>query len=236
MTGVGVTDPTTVHGLAGVADAGAFLARLVRLDADAPVRLRRVDVGPSGGGSARTALWGRLPWDVLVTREVAGEGPVDATVPAAGLLAGLAAGETGLPRRCDSRWQWSLPQGPGRVVETVAGAELHRLAVAAAGTLRAAAAGGIAGRAVGQRALRDALLDHVALTITRPDGEPLPVPQRLIQAVFRMGFLGPTGASGPATRVCVVGPWVGLSAPYGVGWLRLVSTLTIKPIVGHPIG
>lgn len=240
MTGVGVTDSVAVHGLVGVADAGAFLARLVRLDPDAPVRLRRAVGGPAPGladvGAARTALWGRLPWGVLVTREVAGAGPADATVPAAGLLASLAAGDAGLPPRCDPRWQWSLPTGPGRVVEEVSGAQLHRLAVAAAGTLRAAAAGGVAGRAVGQRAVRDALLDHVALTITQLDGEPLPVPQRLIQAAFRMGFLGPVGASGPATRVCVVGPWVGLSAPYGVAWLRLVSTLTIKPIVGHPIG
>lgn len=62
------------HGLAGVPDAGAFLARLVRLDPAAPVRLKT-----SGG---RVALWARLPWDVLVTREVAGHGPDDVTVSA----------------------------------------------------------------------------------------------------------------------------------------------------------
>ena len=48
------------HGLRGVADAGAFLARLTRLDPGAPVRLR--------GASGRTALWAHLPWDVLASR------------------------------------------------------------------------------------------------------------------------------------------------------------------------
>ena len=39
------------HGLLGVSDAGAFLARLTRLDPAAPVRLR------SSGG--RTAIWAK---------------------------------------------------------------------------------------------------------------------------------------------------------------------------------
>jgi hypothetical protein len=216
------------HGIAGVADAGAFLARLTRLDRSVLVRLR--------SAGEHTALWAVLPWGVLVTRKVVGPGPGDATVPAASLLAALAAQSPELPARRDADWRWPLPPARSIAVETVAAAELSRLAEAAAGTLREVTAGGLAGRAVGQRAVRDALLDHVALVVSRDDEEPVEVSQRLVQAVSRMGFLGPAGGEGAPTRVCVAGRWVGLSAPYGVAWLQPVQILTVIPIGGHPKG
>jgi hypothetical protein len=213
------------HGLTGISDAGAFLARLVRLDPAAPVRLR------SAGG--RTALWARLPWDVLVTREVAGDGPGDVTVSAAELLEVLAGDGQALPARRDADWRWPLPSGGGVAVETVTTSELNRLAVAAAGTLREVASGGLAGRAIGQRAVRDALLDHVALVVTPPSGEPVEVPQRLVQAISRMGFLGTAAEESGGARVRLAGRWVGISAPYGVAWLQAVQKLTVMPITGH---
>ncbi len=218
----------TAHGLTGVPDAGAFLARLTRLDPSAPVRLK--------AGSGRTALWAHLPWDVLVTREVAGAGPVDATVAAAELLGVLAEGGDRLPARRDAQWRWPLPPPAADTVESIAGAEVSRLAAAAAGTLREVAAGGLAGRSVGQRAVRDALLDHVALVVSPPGGAPVEVSQRLVQAVSRMGFLGPEDPAGQQTRVRVAGRWVGLSAPYGVAWLQSVGKLTVMPIGSHPKG
>ena len=199
----------TPHGITGVPDAGAFLARLTRLDPGAPVRLR--------GAGGRTALWAHLPWDVLVTREVAGRGPDDATVSAAELLAVLAEGGDRLPSVRDAQWRWPLPPAASETVETVS-------------------AGGLAGRAVGQRVVRDALLDHVALVVTPAEGGPVEISQRLVQAISRMGFLGPAGAEVPDTRVRVAGRWVGLSAPYGVAWLQTVSKLTVMPIGGHPKG
>jgi hypothetical protein len=216
------------HGLTGVPDAGAFLARLTRLDPAALVRLRST--------RSRTALWARLPWEVLVTREVAGPGPGDATVSAGELLAALARGDSELPTLRDAQWRWPLPSSPGEAVESVAGAELARLATAAAGTLREVTAGGLAGRAVGQRAVRDALLDHVAMVVTPPSGTPVDVPQRLIQAVSRMGFLGPTDVDSGDSRVRLSGRWVGISAPYGVAWLQSVQKLTVFPIGSHPKG
>lgn len=218
----------TAHGLAGIPDAGAFLARLTRLDPAAPVRLKAAD--------GRTALWGRLPWEVLVTREVAGEGPKDVTVSAAELLSVLAKGGDELPALRDEQWRWPLPPASASTVESVSGAELARLAAAAAGTLREVAAGALGDRAIGQRAVRDALLDHVALTVTPSAGEPVEVSQRLVQAVSRMGFLGPEGVDAPETRVRTAGRWVGLSAPYGVAWLQKVGKLTVKPIGVHPNG
>ncbi|AEV82208.1 hypothetical protein ACWT_1192 [Actinoplanes sp. SE50] len=216
------------HGLLGVPDAGAFLARLTRLDPGAPVRLRST--------AGRTALWAHLPWDVLVTREVAGPGPGDATVSAAELLAVLAAGGAELPERRDTRWRWPLPPAASTAVESVAGAELTRLAAAAAGTLREVTAGGVAGRAVGQRAVRDALLDHVALVVTPEGAGPVEVSQRLVQAVARMGFLGPRGAEPADARVRTAGSWVGISAPYGVAWRQSAHKLTVMPMSSHPKG
>jgi hypothetical protein len=218
----------TDHGLTGVADAGAFLARLVRFDRSAPVRLR--------SSGEHTALWAHLPWEVLVTRVVAGAGPGDVTVAAAELLAVLAAGGSSLPALRDEQWRWPLPPASAATVESVSGAELARLAAAAAGTLREVASGALGDRAIGQRAVRDALLDHVALTVTPATGEPVEVSQRLVQAISRMGFLGPDGVDAPETKVRTAGRWVGLSAPYGVAWLQKVGKLTVIPIGVHPIG
>jgi hypothetical protein len=218
----------TTHGRVGVADAGAFLARLIRLDPAAPVRLR--------AARGRTALWAHLPWDVLVTREVAGTGPADATVAGSELLAVLAGGDDQLPVRRDAQWRWPLPPASAETVESVSGAELARLAAAAAGTLREVAAGALGARSIGQRAVRDALLDHVALTVTPEVGEPVEVSQRLVQAVSRMGFLGPDGVDAPESKVRTAGRWVGLSAPYGVAWLQIVGKLTVMPIGSRPLG
>jgi hypothetical protein len=171
---------------------------------------------------------------------VAGAGPGDATVSAAELLTELDRGGGALPRRRDADWRWPVPTGPGEVVETIAGAELRRTAEAAAGTLRSAASGGLAGRAVGQRMLRDALLDHVAVVVTRPSpaGEApdrIEISQRLIQAIVRMGFLGSAAPSElDVVRVRVAGRWLGLSAPFGVAWSQKVSQLTIRPARDRP--
>jgi hypothetical protein len=66
-------------GPAGRADAGAFLARLVRLDPGALARVR-----PVGDGVAE--LWAMLPFGVLVVRRVAADLTTDTTVAAAELL------------------------------------------------------------------------------------------------------------------------------------------------------
>lgn len=242
MTRPGTAEPGRVaastHGVAGVTDAGAFLARLVRLDPVAPVRLR------PAGAPGRVALWARLPWQVLVVRTVAG-GPADGvaedvTVNAGELLAELERGGTALPTRRDAQWRWPLPPTRSRQVEALPVAEVRRIADAAAGTLRTASEQGVAGRAVGQRALRDALLDHVAVLIT-PDGAaaaPVEVPQRLVQGVVRMGFLGATAAdaAGNDVQVRVAGRWVGLVGPHGAAWLQQATDLAVTPLNARPNG
>lgn len=230
-----MTPGTAGHGLVGLVDTAAFLARLTRLDPAAPVRLR------SAGGGRYTELWAHLPWGVLVTRRVAGTGPGDVTVDAADLLAEVARSGPALPGQRDARWRWALPPAAGQVVvETVDAGQLRRLALAAAGTLRSAVEEGVAGQRVGERAVRDALLDHVALVVTEPIApgtvERIEVSQRLVQAVVRMGFLGPDGPARPPAQVRTVGRWVGVSAPFGAVWLRKVDNLTVRPIPAHTNG
>jgi hypothetical protein len=286
---------------AAVADAGAFLARLVRLDPAALVRLRSDGADRRGApgpldGLRRVELWGRVPWEPLVTRVLYGalSGADDVTVAAADLLgrlaqvpgrrgrrgepdaagggsashpawdaeARVAAGggsvappapdaEAGgdvsvaLPAARDAQWRWSLPPGRGAsVVEALPAAQVRRLVAAAEQAVRSAVAGNVArGARVGERVVRDAMLDHVPIVVeadrpgslagdggTEPDRLPdvsnatrrrVEVPQRLVQAVVRMGFVRSTGDPGePEVRVLIAGKFVGLGAEYGVTWYR----------------
>ena len=79
---------------------------------------------------------------------------------------------------------------------------------------------------MGERVLRDALLDHVPVVVTGPDGERIEVSQRLVQAVVRMGFAG----SDAAVEVRVAGAWVGLAAGFGTAWYRPADALTVRPV------
>jgi hypothetical protein len=199
----------------GRADAGAFVARVVHLDPGAVVRLR-----PAGPGAV--TLWSRLPWGVLVSRGVQGQVALDSTVRAAELLTSL---DGPLPASRDTDWRWSLPAAPGTVVERIPGADVIRVGAAAARTVRTAAAEGVAGRPVGSRMLRDALLDHVPITVTTDTGRRIPVSQRLVQAVVRMGFT--SSAPGDFVDVRIAGPWTALACAYGSAWHRGGGSLLI---------
>jgi hypothetical protein len=215
---------------AGRADAGAFLVRLLRLDRNAVVRLR-----PVAEGAAE--LWAMLPFDVLATRRVRSAVTTDVTVAAADLLAALERPERPGPRpadapwpgelrRRDTEWRWALPPGRGTPVEQVPAAELVRVAAAASRTLRQAVTEGVGGRAVGERMLRDALLDHVAIAVTGSGGERIDVFQRMVQGVVRMGFLGTVASGSKVTTsddyvtVRLAMGWTGVDASYGSVWYR----------------
>jgi hypothetical protein len=210
----------------GAADAGAFLSRLVRVDQGAVVRLRP-------DGSDRVALWARLPWDVLVTRTVAGSVGRDSTVDAGALLAAVAEGRAVLPPRRDEQWRWPLPPSGGAVVESLPATQLRVLGVAAERTVREAAG------SLGERLLRDAVLDHVAIVIendmskaTVEIDQRVEVPQRLVQAVVRMGFVRAVASDDePTVRVLTAGRFVGLAAEYGVAWYGRTGRLSIQAIV-----
>jgi hypothetical protein len=192
----GVIDPVSVP------DAGAFLARVCRLDPAALVRLR-----PRAPG--RVGLWARLPFEVLVTREVMSPVDSDVTVRAADLLEGLTGDGATLPARRDSSWLWPVPPGPGQIIEHLPGAEVVRISAAAAGTMREATAA----RRVGERVLRDALLDHVPIVVEAA-GRRYEISQRLVQAAVRMDFVG----ADSLVAVRVSGAWTGLAGEWGSAW------------------
>lgn len=204
----GMSPPTSViTELApeAVPDVGAFLARLVRMDQAALVRFRPVRPG-------LTEVWARLPFDVLVTRLIRSGPDQDATVRASELLDRLEHGDPTLPGRHDLAWRSPLPPGAGEVLETVPGREFRRIARAAADTMRAAV-----GRGVGERRLRDELLDHVALVVS-DEAHREEVPVRLVQGVVRMGFLGSDDSA--SVRVRRSGGWLGAEARFGCAWHR----------------
>lgn len=199
-----------------MADAGAFLSRLVHLHPAALVRLR-----PAGD---QVALWARLPWDVLVTRvvEASAPPPGDVTVSAGALLRDLDIdlGGDALPPRRDILWRWPLPRSAGEVVEHIPAGEIRRVGAAAAQALREA--GGATGTPASDREVREALLDHVPIVV-EISGQRVAVVQRLVQALLRMGFLGAESAPSQGSPVAVrVAPgWVALAAGYGTAWRRV---------------
>jgi hypothetical protein len=209
-------------GPAGRADAGAFLARLVRLDPGALARVR-----PVGDGVAE--LWAMLPFGVLVVRRVAADLTTDTTVAAAELLNTLSDDSSTSIHRRDESWRWPLPPTRSETVEQIPAGEIMSVATAAERTLRMAVTEGVGGRRVGERVVRDALLDHIAIVATGQDGTRAEVPLRLVQALVRMGFVPRIDdlvtQSETSVTVRIARDWVGLEGSYGSAWYRTVSPL-----------
>jgi hypothetical protein len=201
------------------ADVGAFAYRLSRLDPLAVVRLRPV-------GHGRVQLWGMLPFKVLATRTIATDLSGDVTLAATDLLARLEDPRLLPPVRRDSAWLWPLPPATVPPVEGLPVDEVVGLARAAEETLRTASTEGVGDRPVGERVLRDALLDHVAVVVTAADGRSIELPQRLVQGLVRMNFHG-NGREGLIT-VRASGSWRGLSGEYGSTWLAATSPLRLS--------
>jgi hypothetical protein len=238
-----------VIGPAGHADAGAFLVRLLRLDSCAVVRLRPArpqsaphEISPQQATSQQPSvqrvpepaaeIWAMLPFGVLAVRALPVSLDTDVTVPAAALLETLRDPSAARPQRRDEAWHWSLPPSPGRVVERIPAEDVARVAAAASRTLREASRNGVGGHAVGERKIRDALLDHIPIIVTGYDGQRVDVPQRIVQAVVRMGFLGSGSVESESVTfgdnlvtVRLAAGWIGLDGSYGCAWYRPSSPM-----------
>lgn len=185
-------------------DLGAFVARAVRLDQAAVVRLRlRRDAG-------RVDVWVSTPFDTLVTRSVSGTlTPADLTVPGPELLAALAivGGERvdpGTPR--DLLWRSALPPDAGwRFVDQVPAAVLGEL------TDRGVA---LAREHAGPQGTPPAsLLDQTVLTVSG-SGLAVKVPLRCLFALSGMGF-APAGDSDEPVKISATDAWLRMDARYG---------------------
>jgi hypothetical protein len=194
-------------------DLGAFVARVVRLDQAALVRLQ------AGGGTV--TAWAATPFDVLATRTVHGAlEPADVTVPAPSLLTSLTIeradtvdpGSGGL-------WHGELPPAEGwQPVDDVPAAELERL------TERGLA---VARENAGPMGPPASLLDQTVLTVSAGARPAVKVPLRCLFALSGMGFLGDTGPDAGVVRVSATGTWLRLDARYGAVVRRRITALPL---------
>jgi hypothetical protein len=196
-------------------DAGAFLARVVRLDPAALVRLRT-------HGPDAVALWTWLPQGVLAVRVVPGSAPADAVVGATALLE-ILGDEVPLPPRRDAEWRGPVPGTGFRRLDEVPADVMGSLAAAGERTFREAVASGAGRSRSGARALTDAVLDHVAVAVTGPSGETVDVPQRVVQALSSLGFLGDEPVA-----VDVTDSWLRLAGTFGAVHLRRGNGLVLS--------
>ncbi|MEU6646954.1 hypothetical protein ABZ863_31075 [Saccharomonospora sp. NPDC046836] len=198
MTELHIPDPADRDTLA------AFIARAVRLDGNAVVRLRMRTAGI-------LEAWVATPFDVLVTRAVEGQvSPADVTVSGSELLAALTVtpGETmdpGPPR--DLLWRSELPITttgwqpvdtlPASIVADLAdrGVALARENVGPQGTPPAS------------------LMDQTVLTVSA-GGLEVKVPMRCLFALSGMGFVD-SSLAGDIVRVAATDSWLRLDARYG---------------------
>ena len=203
-------------GSAEAADLASFLGRLVALDPTAIVRFR--------SAAARVTAYARLPFGVLVSRTVAGDGdPTDLTVGAGDVLAALEpadrSGAVGWPARRDMDWRAALPPAVGWVrLDSVPGDVVVKLVQAGRDALRSVPAGATT-------AAGESLLDHESLTVT--DAERTAVlPLRVLGSLTRMGFLG--DGREPVV-VSVAAGWTRLAGAYGSAYQHTAPGLALSP-------
>jgi hypothetical protein len=183
-------------------DLGAFVARAVRLESDAIVRLR------NGGG--RMHAWVVTPFDTLVTRSVRGAVlPGDLTVRGSELLAAVAVVDAAVVdpgKSQDALWRSALPPEEGwHEVDQVPAAILADLADQGAAVAR---------DNLGPRgAPPAALLDQKVLTVSGA-GFDVKVPLRCLFALSGMGFVG-SHAAAETVRVSATDSWLRLDARFG---------------------
>lgn len=196
-------------------DLGAFVGRVVRLDATATVRLQ-------ARGGVVTA-WASTPFDVIATRSVHGAlDPGDVTVPASALLTALTVERGGtVDPGAGGLWAGELPPASGWApVDAVPAAEVERL------TERGLA---LARENAGPMGPPASLLDQTVLTVSA-DGAAggrvtVKVPMRCLFALSGMGFT--TGEADDAVRVSATGTWMRLDARYGAVVRRRLTALPL---------
>jgi hypothetical protein len=194
-------------------DLGAFVARVVRLDQAALVRMQ-------AAGDTVT-VWAATPFDVLATRTVHGAlEPADVTMPATGLLTALTVERAGtVDPGTGGFWHGDLPPSAGwQPVDDVPAAELERL------TERGLA---VARDNAGPMGPPASLLDQTVLTVSAGAPPAVKVPLRCLFALSGMGFLGDTGPDAGVVRVSATGTWMRLDARYGAVVRRRVTALPL---------
>jgi hypothetical protein len=196
-------------------DLGAFVARAVRLEAQAVVRLRNRAEG------GLVDAWVATPFDALATRTVAGRvEPADITVSGSDLLMGLAVvrSETVDPGPAkDLMWRSALPPTVGWLpVDRLPGSVVSGLADEGVAVARENA---------GPHGTPPAsLLDQTVITVSG-SGLDVKVPLRCLFALSGMGFLGTSEED--EVRVTATDSWLRIDARFGAIVRRRHSMLPL---------
>jgi len=194
-------------------DLGAFVARAVRLDGQAVVRLRE------RAGTDLLDAWVATPFDTLATRTVQGKvQPSDVTVAGNDLLTGLAVMrgdviDPGAPK--DIMWRSALPPADGWLL-------VDRLPVDVVAKLADEGVAVARENAGPQGTPPASLLDQTVLTVSG-SGLDVKVPLRCLFALSGMGFLGENGD----VRVIATDSWMRIDAKYGAVVRRRHSMLPL---------
>lgn len=194
---------------------GAFIARAVRLDGQAVVRLRTRSPGV-------VEAWVATPFDVLVTRAVSGEvTPGDVSVSGNVLLAALtvAPGEKMDPGPSqDLLWRSELPSASGwRAVDDLPATVVADLADRGVAVAR---------ENTGPQGTPPAsLMDQTVLTVSGSDME-VKVPLRCLFALAGMGFVD-SSRDDDVVRVTATDSWLRLDARYGAVLRRRQALLPL---------
>lgn len=209
--GVGIVTALEIPDADERNDLGAFIGRVVRLDAVATVRLR--------ASAGVVTAWASTPFDVLATRAVHGTLDLaDVTVPASSLLTALSVERAGVvDPGTGGLWLGELPPVDGWVaVDTVPAEEVEQL------TERGLT---VARENAGPLGPPASLLDQTVLTVSVEGGPQVKVPMRCLFALSGMGFVA--GGAGDAVRVSATGSWLRLDARYGAVVRRRITTLPL---------
>jgi hypothetical protein len=180
-------------------DLGVFVARAVRLDGGALVRLR--------SASGHLHAWVDTPFDALVTRSMRGAvRPADLTIKGTDLLSAVAVSADAVvdPGGVqDIFWRCALPPERGwREVDQVPAEVLAGLANQGVSLARE-----------NHGSPPSALLDHKVITVSGA-GFDVGVPMGCLFALSGMGFVG-RHAAAETVRVWATDSWLRLDARYG---------------------
>ncbi|RCW45114.1 hypothetical protein DFQ14_10377 [Halopolyspora algeriensis] len=186
-------------------DLGAFVARAVRLDEQAVIRLR------ARAGTGRIDAWSATPFEVLCTRSVGGEvDPADLSVSGSELLATLTVAggvsmDPGAPR--DLLWRSELPPVEGwRRVDDLPAKLVGEVAEQGIG---------LAKDNVGPKGTPPAsLLDQEVFTVSG-SGLEVKIPLRCLFALSGMGFLVNSPSESEVVRVSATESWLRLDSRFG---------------------
>lgn len=186
-------------------DLSAFVARAVRLDEQAVIRLR------ARGDTGRIDAWSATPFDALCTRSVGGEvEPADLSVSGSELLAtltvaGSAEMDPGPPR--DLLWRSELPPPEGwKRVDDLPAKLVGEVAEQGVG---------LAKDNVGPKGTPPAsLLDQEVFTVSGV-GFDVKIPLRCLFVLSGMGFLMSSPSESEVVRVSATDSWLRLDSRFG---------------------